>query len=129
MLNNNVWVTKDKRHIKISDMQTEHIVSAFVSLCNREYNTFQKYNEEQALLDIEREILEARQAELNKLHATLNNFQRLKNSLENEAKSRGVKLIYPDQIQAVRKFGGYFEAERKTKTIEPQPVITTDDSH
>jgi len=112
-----VWITKNRGAIRLCQMTTKHIITAFLSICNREYATFIRVNREQAILDAEREALDRKQTELNKLYKELNTFQKLKKDLQEEAERRGESVVYPDQVTSSSQYGPYFEAERKTKAL------------
>ena len=102
-VNTNIWLTRDGREIPIDKMEPSHLQSAFLSLNEREYDIF---------------------TEINDLYKKLNSITLLKSKLRRSADKRAIKLIYPDQkYPHAKKWGIYFEAERKTNAMRPEKAI------
>lgn len=103
-----IWIAGGNRKIPVKEMSTSHLLTAFSSLADREFETHQK---------------------LMPLLAYIDKLQSLKDMLMDEMDKRQVTPIYPDQkyrdSSVVKHYGGYFEAERRTKLI-PKAILSSD---
>jgi len=95
--NENSWTTRDGKVIPLDQMEQGHLVNAFLNLCLREFQNFEKANE---------------------FFDKINTLQEWKDRLIEEASRRGINLVYPDQKFPSKRFKHYFEAERKTRIGE-----------
>lgn len=105
--NEKVWLTADGRKIPMSQMETDHLLTAFISIADRE---FQKFQQVKPLL------------------AVIDKYQEIKDNLIAEMQKRNVEPVYPDQKYNNRIYGRYFENERKTHAMKPvdKPVLSTE---
>lgn len=101
-----IWIASEGRQIPMNTMEDAHLQSAFHALCTREYRVF---------------------GEINELYNKINTYTILRKKLKKVAKERNIKLYYPDEKFPSPHWGKYFEAERKTDTMEPV-TVTTDHS-
>lgn len=105
--NEKFWLAADGRKIPLNEMETSHLLTAFTSIAEREY---QKYQQVIPLL------------------AVIDKYQEIKDNLLEEMKKRNIEPVYPDQKYNSRVYGKYFENERKTHDMKPvdKAVLSTE---
>lgn len=112
-IQDHIWITADKRQIPMSQMEQSHLEAAFITICTREFSVFKAMNELSAKLEL---------------------YQTIKDNLIQEAEKRGITIKYPDQKFHSKHWGGYFDAERKVRTmpvteeVKAESVIATEQS-
>jgi len=92
----NVWIDKDGTELDMSTMDAKHLQYAHTHACAKEI----------------------------KYYHMSGRFTDLRDQLEEVAKSRGIRLIYPDETHPSPKWNNYFCAVRKQKgiTLEVQSL-------